>query len=83
MTNFYAVVDSELCDGCGMCIEKCQMDARTMVDGIAVVNLDRCIGCGNCVVLCSSNASRLEKKEPEVVPPADKNAFLKTLLSHG
>jgi ferredoxin len=82
LTNYYAVVDSGLCDGCGICIEKCQMDARTMVDGIAVVNLDRCIGCGNCVVLCSSNASRLEKKEPEIVPPDDKNAFYNTLLSH-
>lgn len=82
LTNYYAVVDPELCNGCEMCIEKCQMDARAMVNGVAVVNLDRCIGCGNCVVLCSSNANRLEKKEQEIVPPDDKNAYYMTLLSH-
>jgi NAD-dependent dihydropyrimidine dehydrogenase PreA subunit len=82
LNNYFVAVDPGLCDGCGLCIERCQMDARTMVDGIAVVNLDRCIGCGNCVVLCPSNANRLEKKEPEIVPPHDKNAFYQTLLSH-
>lgn len=82
LANYYAVVNPELCNGCEICIEKCQMDARAMVDGIAVVNLDRCIGCGNCVVLCSSNASRLEKKEQEIVPPDDKDAYYMTLLSH-
>jgi electron transport complex protein RnfB len=82
LTNYFVAVDAALCDGCGLCIEKCQMDARTLVDGLAVVNLDRCIGCGNCVVLCPSSANRLEKKEPEFVPPDDKNAFYQTLLSH-
>jgi electron transport complex protein RnfB len=82
ITNYYAEVNPELCNGCEVCIDKCQMDAREMVDGIAIVNLDRCIGCGNCVVLCSSNANRLVKKEPEFVPPDDKEAYYKTLLSH-
>jgi electron transport complex protein RnfB len=82
LTNYYAEVNPELCNGCETCVEKCQMDARAMVDGIAVVNLDRCIGCGNCVVLCSANANRLKKKEPEIVPPDDKDAYYMTLLSH-
>ena len=82
ITNYYAEVDPELCNGCEICVGKCQMDARTMVDGIAVVNLDRCIGCGNCVVLCPENANRLEKKEQEHVPPDDKEAYYLTLLSH-
>ncbi len=82
LTNYYVEVNPELCDGCGVCVEKCQMDARTLVDGIAAVNLDRCIGCGNCVVLCSSNANTLRKKEQENVPPDDKEAYYTTLLSH-
>jgi electron transport complex protein RnfB len=82
LTNYYAVVDPELCDGCEICIEKCQMDARVMVNDVAAVDLDRCIGCGNCVVLCSSNANRLEKKEHGFVPPDDKNAYYVSLLSH-
>jgi len=82
LTNYFVEVDPELCNGCEICVEKCQMDARAMVDGIAVVNLDRCIGCGNCVVLCASNANRLEKREPEMVPPDDKEAYYTTLLAH-
>jgi electron transport complex protein RnfB len=68
-TNFYAAVDPELCVGCQVCIQRCQMDARSMSDGKATVNLDRCIGCGNCVVTCKGNASQLKKKESELVPP--------------
>jgi electron transport complex protein RnfB len=82
LTNYYVEVDPELCNGCEICVDKCQMDARTMVDGIAIVNLDRCIGCGNCVVLCPSNANSLKKKEQEFVPPDDKEAYYGTLLSY-
>jgi electron transport complex protein RnfB len=82
ITNYYAEVNPELCNGCEVCIEKCQMDARAMVDGVAIVNLDRCIGCGNCVALCSANANSLKKKEPELVPPDDKDAYYLSLLSH-
>ena len=82
LTNYYVEVDSELCNGCEICVEKCQMDARAMVDGVAVVNLDRCIGCGNCVVLCPVNANSLQKKEQEITPPDDKEAYYTTLLSY-
>ena len=82
LTNYYVEGNPELCKGCKVCIEKCQMDARAIVDIVAVVDLDRCIGCGNCVALCSSNANRLERKEQEIVPPYDKDAFYTNLLSH-
>ena len=72
VTNFYAEVDRDLCTGCDVCVEKCQLNARKMVDGIAEVNLDRCIGCGNCVVLCPEGANKMHKKEPEKVPHKDK-----------
>jgi Na+-translocating ferredoxin:NAD+ oxidoreductase subunit B len=72
VTNYYVEVDRGLCTGCQECVEKCQLNARTMVDGIAEVNLDRCIGCGNCVVLCPARANGLRKKEPEKVPLKDK-----------
>ena len=71
VTNFYAEVDGELCNGCGECVSKCQLNAIT-VDDKARVNLDRCIGCGNCVTLCPPGAVKLVKKEPEKVPPKDK-----------
>lgn len=73
VTNYYVHFNPELCNGCGVCVEKCQMNARSMVDGIAEINPDRCIGCGNCVVLCSLEANTLLKKEPEKVPLKDKS----------
>ena len=48
-----------------------------MVNGASTIDLDRCIGCGNCVATCQSGASRLAKKTPELVPPEDKEDFLK------
>ena len=81
ITNFYVEVDRELCTGCEECVDKCQLDARYMVDGIAEVNLDRCIGCGGCVVVCPSDANRLVKKESEYVPFKDKDSMNMEILS--
>ncbi|HEY98507.1 MAG TPA: 4Fe-4S dicluster domain-containing protein [Dehalococcoidia bacterium] len=71
--NFHATVEIEMCNGCGICVEKCQMDAITLDEqtGYAAINLDRCIGCGNCVVTCPSEALKLVKMEKETVPPED------------
>jgi electron transport complex protein RnfB len=80
VTNYYVEFNAELCNGCGVCVDKCQLNARSMVDGIAQINPDRCIGCGNCVVLCSQEANTLQKKEPEKLPLKDKDAVnMKTL----
>jgi electron transport complex protein RnfB len=68
-SNYYAEIDPELCTGCEICVSLCQLDALTIVDGVAVVDLDRCIGCGNCVACCEFDASQLRKKEIETLPP--------------
>ena len=70
-SNYYAEVDSESCSGCETCLDRCQMDALTMVDNISTVNLDRCIGCGVCVPTCPSDAIHLRRKEEAKVPPKD------------
>ncbi len=76
--NYYAVVDKSVCTGCGTCVKRCQMDARTLVEGKAVINLDHCIGCGNCVTTCPSHASRMQPKDKILVPPETKDdTFMK------
>jgi electron transport complex protein RnfB len=80
-TNYYVEVDGEKCTGCEVCIEKCQLDARVMVEGVAEVKLERCIGCGNCVALCPASANRLVKKKPARVPSKDKNAYNMKVLT--
>jgi electron transport complex protein RnfB len=71
--NYYAVIDSKLCTGCGICIERCQVQAISEKNGLPVVNRLRCIGCGLCVSGCPNNAARLERKpEAEIMhPPQD------------
>ena len=55
-----AVVDRELCTGCGICSERCQFDAiksRTDEQGqSAYIDHAKCYGCGLCRRACSTNA---------------------------
>jgi NAD-dependent dihydropyrimidine dehydrogenase PreA subunit len=70
-SNYFAVVDEDLCTGCGTCVERCQMEAVAVPEDMAVIDLDRCIGCGLCVTTCPTEALRLERKPEEAlyVPP--------------
>ena len=83
--NFYAEVDTEMCTGCGICAEKCQVDAANVDDRneYATIDLDRCIGCGNCVVNCPSDAMRLVKVEVETAPPEDRTDLYRLLAEKG
>jgi NAD-dependent dihydropyrimidine dehydrogenase PreA subunit len=72
LTNYFISVDGDACTGCGLCLDRCQMEALDL-DGDAVrVELARCIGCGLCVTTCPSDALRLERKAEGYcrVPPA-------------
>jgi electron transport complex protein RnfB len=71
--NYFAVIDPDLCVGCGTCIDRCQVDAILDRDGVSVVQVESCIGCGLCVTGCPENAAHLERKpETEIIqPPVD------------
>ncbi|MFA5109793.1 MAG: aldo/keto reductase [Desulfobaccales bacterium] len=47
------------CEGCGECVEYCENDALSVVDGKAVVDHERCILCGYCAPHCSRLAIRM------------------------
>ena len=73
-SNHMAMVESDECTGCEICLDRCQMNALRITDGeVAEVNKDRCIGCGLCVTTCATEAIRLiPKSETEYhVPPAN------------
>jgi heterodisulfide reductase subunit A len=54
-----AMVDEDVCTGCGICVEVCPYEARTLNERkrIAEVNDALCAGCGGCIAACPSNAS--------------------------
>jgi len=68
-SNYYAVIDKDLCTGCGICEQRCQMNAISLKNDIASIILERCIGCGNCVITCPSEAIVLNRKEKHNIPP--------------
>ncbi len=63
-----AWVDTDLCVGCGVCVDVCPYSARELneVTGIAEVDEILCAGCGACIAACPSNAcihKNLTKKQ--------------------
>lgn len=72
-SDFYAVVDENLCIGCGNCVERCQFKALSLPDEVCVVDLTRCMGCGVCASACSEGALSLRRRPvgEQVIPPRD------------
>ncbi|MCJ7625789.1 MAG: hypothetical protein MUO76_20035 [Anaerolineaceae bacterium] len=59
---FIAEYDAEICQGCYVCLERCQMQALTEDGDLIALNTDRCICCGLCVTTCPSGALTLRRK---------------------
>jgi len=71
-TNFLSQVNADLCSGCGICVERCPVDAIELNDSdIAEVNAEYCIGCGVCAHFCPENAITLLEgmRKVYVAPP--------------
>jgi ferredoxin len=79
-SNFYAAVAPEVCESCGTCEVRCQMEAISSPEGKAVVDRLRCIGCALCVTTCPSGALRLEPNEKPRIPPDDTKALYMKML---
>lgn len=49
-------IDSEKCDGCGICMEICPVSAIQMENKKATLNAELCVECGSCVNPCPKQA---------------------------
>jgi formate hydrogenlyase subunit 6/NADH:ubiquinone oxidoreductase subunit I len=78
--RYHAEIDSELCTGCGTCIEICQLQAIKTRKEKSKVNLKRCIGCGNCVANCPEEAIKLVKNQKIKEPPETKEDMYEEIL---
>jgi Na+-translocating ferredoxin:NAD+ oxidoreductase RNF subunit RnfB len=67
-SSFIAQYEPETCQGCWVCLERCQMQALAEAGDRIIYNGDRCIGCGLCVTTCPSEALTLVRK-PESERP--------------
>jgi NAD-dependent dihydropyrimidine dehydrogenase PreA subunit len=70
-TYYLSVIHEDRCTGCGICVERCPVDAIVLDDrGIAVREEKYCIGCGICARLCPADAISLREGMRRVyVPP--------------
>jgi len=85
-SNYFARVDEDECTGCETCLERCQMDAIDVVDGIAGIHLERCIGCGLCVTTCPVDAIELAKKPEDQLyepPKSGADTYVKIMQERG
>ncbi len=69
----HILVNRELCNGCGVCVNSCPFGAIALADGVAVIDLDRCNYCGACVDACGFEAIKIEKEETS--PGRDLSAY--------
>jgi electron transport complex protein RnfB len=79
---FRSVVESELCIGCGDCIERCPFGALSLRERVCVVENLRCMGCGLCAAACPTGAIRLEQLAEDDKPalPVSRQAWAEQRL---
>ncbi len=80
ISNYRVRTTPETCKACGLCVERCPMEALRLEDfpeatnkkgKVAVLDPDKCIGCGVCVYKCATQSLILERKEETYDPPKD------------
>ena len=55
-----AFVHEEACDGCGLCVPACLVDAISLEGGVAKISESSCTGCGVCLSACPTEAVDLK-----------------------
>lgn len=61
-TMYLSFIDPETCTSCGICVERCPVDAISIgTGGYAVREEKYCIGCGICARFCPSEAISLQE----------------------
>ncbi len=85
VSNYRVRTNPETCKACGLCVERCPMDALELresplaanKDGLAaVVTPERCLGCGVCVYKCPTKSLVLERRMEEIPPPKDAREWM-------
>jgi len=57
------LINVDLCNGCGLCIPECPMDAIHKNADVCCIDPDSCTECGSCADICPLEAARGEVRE--------------------
>ena len=61
------IINQELCNGCGACVEACPYAAIYMHNGKAFIDQSKCAYCQSCIAMCPTGAVQLIKTERQIV----------------
>jgi Pyruvate/2-oxoacid:ferredoxin oxidoreductase delta subunit len=76
-TYHLAVIDSDACTGCGICMQWCPTDAISLnADGLTRRDESACLGCGVCARFCPESAISLKAgpRKVFIMPPRLRSA---------
>ena len=85
VSNYRVSTTPKTCKACGLCVERCAMEALSLEDSpeannkkgkVAVLDPGKCIGCGVCVYKCPTQSLILERKEETCDPPKDTREWM-------
>jgi heterodisulfide reductase subunit A-like polyferredoxin len=77
ISSYYqAKIDPDLCSDCGLCTERCQVEAIKGGDGHSEIKDERYIGCGLCVTTCPQEAISLIARPGMEAPSKDLREIL-------
>jgi NAD-dependent dihydropyrimidine dehydrogenase PreA subunit len=78
VSNYRVRVNEETCKACGLCTQRCPMDALSLEESpratnkegkVATLINEGCLGCGVCVYKCPTKSLSLERREEIYDPP--------------
>lgn len=65
-SDYMATTNLEICDDCGICVDRCIFEARSLRGNKLVVDREQCYGCGLCVTKCPEKAITMELIDQKV-----------------
>jgi len=68
-SNYYATKDQKTCINCGICVERCQVNAIRTEKDVIIIDKEKCIGCGVCASTCPTKSIKMIRKPPEEASP--------------
>jgi len=89
-SNYRVRINPETCKACGLCVQRCPIQALTLEDSplaenkqgkaATLMNPDQCLGCGVCVHKCPTQSLILEARAQIQDPPKDKREWMTKLV---
>ncbi len=80
-SNYVLSISRETCQACGLCTQRCPVDALTLEGEDLHVNPERCLGCGVCVHGCPTQSLSLTRRANDQDFPKNMSEIARRFLA--